>query len=112
MVEDRFSESGLRSHGKDSRHHVSLWRKRRVADGVDTAMQPMQPASEQARSYRIVTHSRPVCLGHRDHTVLPFGDLGESPIGCGDFSGHFTDKSPHPGFHPLPLGRLGACCGC
>jgi hypothetical protein len=50
-------------------------------------------------------------LSGRDHPMLPLGDFGDRRIGPGDFSVHFTDKSPGRAFLPRSIGRLGRC-GC
>ncbi len=68
---------------------------------VDPLMNAVQPASEQAGSHRIVAHPDATQLGNRDNPVLPFGELGDRTVGCGDFSVHLTDKSPHPALRPL-----------
>jgi DNA-binding NarL/FixJ family response regulator len=59
-------------------------------------MHPVQAPGEHARSHRIVAYSSGARLSYGDHPVLPLDDLRDQGIGPGEFSVHFTDKSPGP----------------
>ena len=83
-----------------------------MTDGVDTPMHSVHASHEPAGSHRIVADPETAHLGDGDHSILPLGSAGDQCVGWGDFSVHFTDKSPHLATSPPPIARLSACCAC
>ena len=72
-----------------------------MAHGVDTPVQPVQPACVHPEPHRVCVETGFAQLPHRDHPVLPRCRLGYSKVGWGAKVGHTPTKAPHPVFSPL-----------
>ncbi len=70
-----------------------------VADGIDAAVEPVQPAARHAPLDRAASESDLVELANAHHTVLSRGEIGESKVwGC--LYTHTVYEQPHPKSRP------------
>jgi hypothetical protein len=84
--------------GEHSSHPPSLEREVSVADGIDAAVNPVQPAGVDSASDRVVREACGEELGNRDHAVLAARKTRDPTVrtGFGGFLAHMTGKPPKP----------------
>lgn len=65
-----------------------------MADRVNAAMHPMQPAGSDPPLDGIVGHPGRPELRNRQHPMLTFGNQADALVACGGFLVDMTNKSP------------------